>query len=430
MPADKRIKIRRGTAAEWATAETSAAQLADGEVAWVDNDLVKGDGTTKAASLPRAGSGTYATPALSRPGRVPAWLGDSFVVGSGSSAATTTSFVAMVPKILGYAQVSGDGILAGVAGEKSGDIRLRVDAVLAQRPEFVHLQCGANDAGSAITVTEFAANIQAIRAKCDAAGVPMTMGTVPPRAAAAGTTVRNLIRSYNLWLRTWAPRAGIPLADTFAALVDPATGYLAASMDSDGTHPNDAGHLAIANAVATMLNTRLPSLPWPVVTAGAGLIADPLMASNPGGFSLGSNTTASLVAAVGGDVPAGQWKRFTKTNGTGATVYQSTADVALTTGFTAGDKLLICFYLRGSTGPALNKVQIENQGLTVRNVLFEASPSATPGPIMKTITVQPGDTTLYLRFLGAVPAAGSITIDIGALDVFNLTTLGLSSVTF
>ena len=59
MPADKRIKIRRGTAAEWATAETSAAQLAAGEVAWVDNDLVKGDGTTKVASLPRAGTGTY-----------------------------------------------------------------------------------------------------------------------------------------------------------------------------------------------------------------------------------------------------------------------------------------------------------------------------------------------------------------------------------
>ena len=60
MPADKRIKIRRGTAAQWATAESSTAQIADGEVAWVDNDLVKGDGTTKAASLPRAGSGTYA----------------------------------------------------------------------------------------------------------------------------------------------------------------------------------------------------------------------------------------------------------------------------------------------------------------------------------------------------------------------------------
>lgn len=52
------VKVRYGTAAQWATAETSGPMLAAGELAIVDNEFVRGDGTTKVASLTRVGGST------------------------------------------------------------------------------------------------------------------------------------------------------------------------------------------------------------------------------------------------------------------------------------------------------------------------------------------------------------------------------------
>lgn len=422
------IQVRRGTAAQWASAATV---LASGELGLdtTNNILKLGDGSTAWASLNPVLNNTYGTFSLTRFGRVGAFVGDSITAGTGSTGATTTAFVAMVPKIAGMNLVSSQSTNAGVAGNKSSDVLARMSTVLAASPDFVYLQIGTNDASNAVSLATFQTNIIAIKALCDAAGVPLVMGTVPPRASSAGTTIRDAIRSYNLWLRLWASRAGVRLAETFAALVDGTTGYLSASFDSDATHPNDAGHLAMAVAVSAALTAAVPAQAWPVSTKGTGLISDPLMAANPGGFSAGTNSAISLVAASAGDVPYGQWKRATTTNGTGSVVFQGVMNYAITTGFTTGDVLMLAAYVRASTVTALNKVQIQNQSLTVRNILLQSPPSATPGPILRTFTVLAGDTTLYVNLIGAVPASSSMTFDIGAFDVFNLTTLGLASTT-
>ena len=62
MPRITKIKLRADTAANWATADAAAggAAIAAGETVMVDNDIVKGDGTTAAVSLARVGSNTYA----------------------------------------------------------------------------------------------------------------------------------------------------------------------------------------------------------------------------------------------------------------------------------------------------------------------------------------------------------------------------------
>lgn len=364
---------------------------------------------------------------LDRFGRIGVFAGDSITTGTGATGASTSAYVAMVPKITGNALVSAQTVNSGVAGNTSAQLLARMPTVLSASPEFVHVQIGTNDAGSAVSLATFQANIIAIKALCDAAGVPMTMGTVPPRSAATGSTVAAAIRSYNLWLRLWAPRAGVQLADVFTALVDPTTGYLAASLDSDGIHPNDAGHLAMATAIATTLTRVLPVQPWPVSTAGAGYMIDPLAtAITSDSWAPGAGVVRTLVAASNGDIPYGGWKRFTCTNGTGSPVLQN-ASIALTTGFSAGDVILVAAYIRSSTALALNKIQIQNQALAVRTILFQQSPSPTPGPLLKTFTVTAGDTTLYINFLAAVPASSSVTFDVGAIDIFNLTTLGLAS---
>ena len=61
MPRISDLGFRADTAAGWAAAEVGGVATSAGENVWVDNDLVKCDGVTKVASLPRAGSGTYAT---------------------------------------------------------------------------------------------------------------------------------------------------------------------------------------------------------------------------------------------------------------------------------------------------------------------------------------------------------------------------------
>ena len=61
MPRKDLVTIRRGTLAQWATAEAAGPVLLAGERGYISdtNEDVVGDGVTKVASLPRVGSTTY-----------------------------------------------------------------------------------------------------------------------------------------------------------------------------------------------------------------------------------------------------------------------------------------------------------------------------------------------------------------------------------
>jgi lysophospholipase L1-like esterase len=372
---------------------------------------------------------TYARFGLARVGRYVTWAGDSITNGSASSNASVTSFRMMTAKILGGAFISQNSINAGVPGDTSALLLARMDAILAASPEHVHVQIGTNDANG-VSLATFQANIVAIRAKCDAAGVPMSMGLIPPRGSSVGSTITATLVSYNMWLRIWAPRAGVRLADTYGCLVDPATRYLAAAYDSgDGTHPNNAGHLAMANAIATMF-TASPSLiapqPWPVSAAGNGLCIDPLMAITGHWYALAgpSFPAQSLVAAANNDLPFGQWQRFTLNNSGGGSSTRGTMGTDLGSGWAVGDKLLIATYVRGN---GVEKVQVMNQSLAAVSVCLESPPSTTPGPLFVTMLVPTGATALHLAVSVFAAAGQSVTADLGACDVFNLTAMGLAS---
>jgi len=61
MPRTAMIRPRRGTRAEWATAEVGGPALAPGEIALVDGSFVLGDGVKKAADLAPVGSTAFAS---------------------------------------------------------------------------------------------------------------------------------------------------------------------------------------------------------------------------------------------------------------------------------------------------------------------------------------------------------------------------------
>ena len=82
MPRIDDLGLRADTAAGWAAAEVAGPVTSAGENVWIDNDLVKCDGVTKVANLPRAGSGTYAAINRATPGNLGVAIGDSLTQGS------------------------------------------------------------------------------------------------------------------------------------------------------------------------------------------------------------------------------------------------------------------------------------------------------------------------------------------------------------
>lgn len=408
-------------------AEVAAGLGAKQDKASLGTDVAASTAVKAAFGL---GAITPKIPSSSRlAGTVVGWCGDSITVGTGATS-SANYFRTHARNMLG-ARVSTASINGGVAGERSDQLLARMDGIIASGAQFLSVLIGTNDAGQSVPVATFQANIAAIKAKADAAGLPIAFGTVPPRSSGASATTAGLITAYNLWLRFWCAQNGVPLIGVHAALVDRTTGFLAAANDSgDGTHPSNAGHKAIATAIATVLGPLLPLPSWPVVTAGPGLINDPLMTSVAGWTTVaGTNTTKSLVPASGGDLPAGQWVRHTIDNTAGASTLTGTIAYTMKAGqFAVGDVLLLAMYIRGSSLTAINKVGWYYTA-TAQSLPLDAPGLTTPGPLLRIFTVPAGTGTFRPGFIISAGAGEIATVDVGAFDVFNLTTLGLAGMT-
>jgi lysophospholipase L1-like esterase len=369
-------------------------------------------------------------------GRTWAFCGDSITDGASSSNTSVDSYRAMVPKIVGSVKVSPSSINGGVPGDRSDQLLARIDSIIAQNPGSAFVMIGTNDAEQLIPLADYQTNVIAIVSKFRIAGIPVALGTVPPRTVAAATEKHALIGQYNLWLRIWAPQNGIKLAATHTALVDPLTGYYTASLVSgDGIHPNDAGHLAIAKAVALVVDEMVITQPWPVngPQPGIGMISNPLMAgAGPAtswainaGIGSGIAGVAGVAAPVGNDLPFGQWATLRMDGTTTAgTRYMLTA----ATGFSAGDRIVIYCYLKSTdvSGTGLSVVLLNSStGLSVVSAPINTLKTGTPGPVMVAFTMpDPAPASGSLRFgIGQSVSVGQdITASIGAAQLYNLTT--------
>lgn len=394
--------------------------------------------------------------------RLWARCGDSFTAGTGASNAGNTSFPAMLPKLVGmhracsYAgQVDG-----GHAGDRSDQLLARVPAIIASSPRMAVVLIGTNDAKQNVTLSTFAGYMQQIVALFQQAGIPLVVGTVPPCASSGsqvgvsgGAAEVALVRQYNLWLRLWAPTVGVPLAEIYGALVDPTTGFLKSTYDSgDGLHPNDAGHLAIAQAFAPFLSalavgTALPDYPWlvqakPNTQDIAAMLAQPLMPGTPGagvvptgwsdfvglGGKISGGFTFDVAAPVAGDLPVGQWASMRLNGvGNGSGGIRGLEASLNAASFTAGDQLLIGAYVKCSDAAATGMaLKLFDGSLGTALTSQDTFGTATPGPVLWPYTVGAGVTSLLLALIGTVTSAQDITYYLGAPQVFNLTQLGLT----
>src|SRR5436190_16481957 len=105
-------------------------------------------------------------------GRKVTWAGDSITNGSASSNATY-AFPSQCVRIAGSAYLRTLDI-KGVPGNTSAQLLARMDDVLANHPDHVHIAIGTNDASQAVTTATYAANIAAIVAACRKVGATIS----------------------------------------------------------------------------------------------------------------------------------------------------------------------------------------------------------------------------------------------------------------
>ncbi|MEC5149131.1 GDSL-type esterase/lipase family protein [Cryobacterium sp. GrIS_2_6] len=403
-------------------------------------------------------SATFARSAAARfaPGRRWAFLGDSITYGSNAAALYSYVDVALRGAGARARDIADGSINAGVPGDTSNGALGRFDAqVAAFAPQAVHIQLGTNDVSQDVTLAVYSANMKAIVAKCKALGIPVTIGTVPPQAAGTAglTDAHRLLRdSYNLWLRLWAPGAGVILADTSTAVTDPATGDMLAAYSSDGTHPTTEGHRLLGLAVAAAMKQVTDVQPaWFVSSPSKGcLVANPIMAGAgtiPTGWSdatwlggSGTVPTFSLVADTSGTLTAGQWSQFAWTAAAAA------SQRVLSTGnfpgspFAAGTVLLVCGRLQIDdvsgwltahvVGGGNAKVSVAiidaDSAVNVAVAMVDVDAAGTIS-FAKLVTVAAAHTNMALTLRANVPVGVSVNIRMGQVGVYNLTALGVGA---
>jgi lysophospholipase L1-like esterase len=365
-----------------------------------------------------------------------AFLGDSITNGSASSNASVDSFQAVVSKLLGGAFVLpwGQSINAGVPSDTSTLALARMDSIIAQNPAAIWVQIGTNDSsvGIATPIATYISNIIAMHRKALAAGIPIGFGQIPPKGSGAPAADQLLIRQYNLFLASYCRSNNLPFAEVFNALVDSTTGFLNASLHSDGTHPNNAGHLLMAQTIAPQLRKMIQPMLWPPlmgVTPDFGLISDPFV-TNVANYPLlvGTATSRTSVAPTDGDgLPAGNWLALRKDNSVSGSSSTYAGPLLNASGFAAGEVLLVCCYIKANS-PASDGfgllVRMLQSGVNQGGITADVKTNA-PGPVMAKYTVPTGVTSLHLG-LGSAPGAGlDITTFMGCCQVFNLTRAGL-----
>jgi lysophospholipase L1-like esterase len=136
----------------------------------------------------------------------------------------------------------------GISGQVTGQNLLRFQQdVVALHPKAVHIMIGTNDiAGNAgpTTYENIQNNIMAMVQIARANKIAVVLGTIPPAADfpwRRGMEPAPKVVKMNEWIRDYARREGIALADYHKALANAENGFRA-EWSGDGVHPNAEGY--------------------------------------------------------------------------------------------------------------------------------------------------------------------------------------------
>lgn len=168
------------------------------------------------------------------------FIGDSIAYGTGSTSGgpATASLVTLLASL----GSPWEGVNAGIGGQWTTLIRTRWEQQfkLSYFSDVI-VEGGLNDCGAAnIPIPTIKDNLRAIYDGAIASGARAVATTVTPTNAVA---LQPCIEEVNAWIRL---QPDVTVADTWAALVGADGHGLKTEYNTDGTHPNQAGHDAIA----------------------------------------------------------------------------------------------------------------------------------------------------------------------------------------
>ncbi len=192
-----------------------------------------------------------AAPALAARGKVVTILGDSITAGYGLAAgAALPAQLHLALERLGAANVVRG---AGVSGDTSGDGAKRMDFSIAPDTAVVVVALGGNDLLQGIDPKITRANLERIltRLKQRHMGVILAGIGAPPELG------RGYARDFNAVFSGLSKAHGVTLYPNLMAGVDRNPGL----KQNDGIHPNAAGVLVIAKALAPVVAKALAARP-------------------------------------------------------------------------------------------------------------------------------------------------------------------------
>ena len=167
--------------------------------------------------------------------------------------------------------------------------------------ELIIFEGGTNDANRGIATSVSSAALEDYIVKCLAQGSLLILTTVPPFGAAANTVAKaGAVIALNAEIRRLAGVYGLPVADRYTALIDPAGANgvgLAVNYDSDGIHLSGAGAKAVAAVLQPVLATYQGGMPI-AIPQSTGDTVGVLSASNNllDGFFAGTGGSATGTA--------------------------------------------------------------------------------------------------------------------------------------
>lgn len=358
-----------------------------------------------------------------------AFLGDSLTAGAIDNANRAFGFAWPLAACALTGGVLRPILTDGFPGQRSDQILPYLTSdILPAKPHTCVVAWGTNDINQSVALSVPQANTRTAVTALKAAGIQPVLATVPPNST---TTLHTAIATYNAWLKRYAVAQRVPLLDFHSVLVDPTSGDYATPYRNDGTHPNAAGYLAMAQLAANVLQPLSPNVP-PLLTSRASdpinrLGANTLFLTDanadgvPDGWTSYGGGTGYTYSIVTGDTSIlGNWAQIACT--------ASTADRVLeynvSSGFAAGDVLLVSgrFGISGYSS---------GSGLTVKVTMTGGAQNAYPlsswkanmtGVYHQLLTVPAGTTAVLFD---VIAGAGTGTYKVAQPTIYNLTALGL-----
>jgi lysophospholipase L1-like esterase len=215
---------------------------------------------------------------------------------------------------------------AGVAGNTATQLLARFQTdVLDYEPDVVPIMIGTNHFISGMATSAYASLFNPletmVRMTLSANAVPVIV--VPPVKNSAAAESRRAVPFYYRIAQYY----DVPLVDLFKVSVDPATGNWLAGYATDGTHPDDAGIVALAPSLATVLQNIESSYCPPYLAAYSqtatgdlanlirnGSFAQQAVAGIPDGWSISVASGGSYTANTAPAAPyTGKEFIYTKT---------------------------------------------------------------------------------------------------------------------